>query len=571
MTKFIAITGGVLSGLGKGIIVSSIGNLLKNSGYSVTAIKIDPYINVDAGTMRPTEHGEVFVTKDGGETDQDLGNYERFIGKELSKNNNITTGQIYLKVIEDERKLKYKGKCVEVVPHIAMETKRRILEIAENTKSDFVIIEVGGTIGDYQNILFLDALRMMKLKNYPFLFIHAAYLPIPSKIGEMKTKPLQHSVRALNSSGIQPKLLFCRSRLPIDEVRRNKIAMFTNVKKDRIFSSPDVDSIYEIPTIFSKQGVTKKILDYFKLDPETAKESNFKKLIDKKDKLKQKIKIAIIGKYFDTGKFFLSDSYISVIESLKFASWKNNVLIEISWINSKKLEEESTEKILKDFNGLVVPGGFGKTGINGKLNAIKYARENNLPYLGLCYGMQLALIEYAKNVCQIKNANSHEIDSESNNCIIDFIEKQKDLIKEQNYGGTMRLGAYAATLKKDSKVYNLYKDTGRLQKDKEKITKLQKNPEQIFRLGKINQDDPIILERHRHRYEVNPKYIEKLESAGIIFSGTHTRLDGTKLMEFIELPKHKFFVATQSHPEFKSYPEYPSPLFYGFIEAAKNK
>ena len=571
MTKFIAVTGGVISGLGKGIIVSSIGNLLKSEGYSVTAIKIDPYINVDAGTMRPTEHGEVFVTWDGGETDQDLGNYERFIGSELSKLNNITTGQVYLKVIQDERSLKYEGKCVEVVPHIAMETRRRILEVAEKSGSDFVIIEVGGTIGDYQNILFLDALRMMKLEKLPFMFIHAAYLPIPSKIGEIKTKPLQHSVRALNSSGIQPKILFCRSRLSIDEVKKDKIEMLTNVRKDQIFSSPDVDCIYQIPGIFAKQGVTKKILDYFKLDSNNLKESSFQKLINKKGALKEKVKIAIIGKYFDIGDFFLSDSYISVIEAVKHASWKNGVLADIAWINSKDLEKEDNLSMLDKFDGLIVPGGFGSSGVKGKLKAIQYARENNIPYLGLCYGMQLALVEFAQNVCLIKDATSYEIDNDSNCCIVSVIDSQKELLKTDNYGGTMRLGAYAAILSKGSIVHKLYENLNRIKLDSKKLSELKRDKAHEFRLGQLKKDDIVVLERHRHRYEVSPEYIEKLEGAGIKFSGVHIRSDGTKLMEFIELPKHKFFVATQSHPEFKSRPNLPSPLFDGFIKAAKTK
>jgi len=569
MTRFITVTGGVLSGLGKGIIVSSIGNLLKSSGYSVTAIKIDPYINVDAGTMRPTEHGEVFVTWDGGETDQDLGNYERFIGSELSKLNNITTGQVYLKVIQDERSLKYEGKCVEVVPHIAMETRRRILEIAEKSKSDFVIIEVGGTIGDYQNILFLDALRMMKLENLEFMFIHAAYLPIPNKIGEMKTKPLQHSVRALNASGIQPNMIFCRSEFPIDDIRRDKIAMFTNVKKNKIFSSPDVDSIYDIPSLFHNQGVTKEILEFFNLNSSKVKVSNFDQISQKIKKIKNKIKIAIIGKYFDIGDFVLSDSYISVIEAVKHASWANDVLVDIEWVNSKDLEEKDIS-MLNKFNGLIVPGGFGNSGIKGKLKAIKYARENNIPYLGLCYGMQLALVEFAQNVCSIENATSYELDSESNNCVIDIIDSQKELLESDNYGGTMRLGAYAAILDKNSKVYQLYNELNRIVIDSEKINKLKQDDEQKFRLGKIKADDIVILERHRHRYEVSPTHIAELEKNGVKFSGIHIRNDGTKLMEFIELPKHKFFVATQAHPEFKSRPDLPNPLFYGFIKAAKS-
>ena len=335
MTNYIIITGGVISGLGKGIVTSSIGNLLESSGFNVNVIKIDPYLNVDAGTMRPTEHGEVFVTYDGGETDQDLGNYERFIGKELSKLCNITSGQVYKKVIDDERHMKYKGKCVEVVPHIAFEVKRRILEIRDMTQPDFLLIEVGGTIGDYQNILFLDALRLMKIEGHNLMFGHVAFLPIPSKLGEMKTKPLQHSVRSLNACGIQPNMIFCRSRLPIDNIRREKIMMFTNVLSKNIISAKDVNNIYEIPMLFHENNVTKNILEFFNINKQKAKQSNFAPIIKKIKKINKKIKIAIIGKYFDIGNFTLSDSYVSVIEAIKHASYYNNVMPEVEWIDSK--------------------------------------------------------------------------------------------------------------------------------------------------------------------------------------------------------------------------------------------
>ncbi len=567
MTNIIVITGGVISSLGKGIVTSSIGNLLESSGFSINVIKIDPYLNVDAGTMRPTEHGEVFVTFDGGETDQDIGTYERFMNIELSKLNNITNGQIYLKVINDERKLKYKGKCVEVVPHISQEVKRRIFEVMDKTKPDFLLIEVGGTIGDYQNMLFLDTLRIMKVEGTPIMFSHVAFLPIPSKVGEMKTKPLQHSVRALNASGIIPDMIFCRSKYPIDQVRKEKIMMFTNVPSDRIISASDVDNIYDIPNLFFDSGVTKNILNFFNMDESEVKTSNFKSLITKISKINKTIKIGIVGKYFNIGNFTLSDSYISVIEAIKHAAWKNNVKTEIIWINSKDIEKNDKSKILNEIQGIIVPGGFGNSGIEGKLHAIKYARENNIPYLGLCYGMQLALVEFARNVCNIADANTEEINPNSKNKVVDIMESQKNLIKDSNYGGTMRLGAYAAIINKNSKIYSLYQESGRIDKDKKKISFLKNYNGQSFRLGDITDKDIVIIERHRHRYEVSPKYIEILEQNGIKFSGFHLRTDGTKLMEFIELPKHKFFIATQAHPEFISKPNAPAPLFYGFIKA----
>ncbi len=568
MTKFIVITGGVISGLGKGIISSSIGHLLKSSGYKVTSVKIDPYINVDAGTMRPTEHGEVFVTTDGGETDQDIGTYERFLGQELLKSNNLTTGQIYLKVIEDERSLKYKGKCVEVVPHIALEIKRRILETAEKTNADFVTIEIGGTIGDYQNILFLDAVRTMKIKGHEMMFVHVAFLPIPSKLGEMKTKPLQHSVRALNASGISPDMIFCRAKVPVDDVRKEKIKMFTNVKEEMIVSAPDVDNIYELPSIYGTQGLTKKILNFFGEPESKAKVSFFEELIKETKTYHKKVKIGIIGKYFDIGAFFLSDSYLSVIESVKHACWANKVIPDIFWINSKDLEEkENYVETLKEYDGIIVPGGFGASGVKGKLIAIQYARENNIPYLGLCYGLQLALVEIARNKCKMCDANTSEIDSASSCKVIDILESQKELMANDNYGGTMRLGTYAAILDPESKVYQLYKETGRFDIDQKKLSELKKDKEQSFRLGKIKEDDLVILERHRHRYEVANNFIDRFKEQGVYFSGYHHRSDGTKLMEFIEIPDHKFFVATQAHPEFKSTIGKPAPLFWGFIKA----
>lgn len=535
-TKFIAITGGVLSGVGKGTITASIGVLLKCQGYKVSAVKIDPYINVDAGTLRPTEHGEVFVTDDGGETDQDLGTYERFLDTTLTKRNNITTGQVYQTVINQERNLEFAGKTVEVIPHIPFEARKRIYEIADNTNTDFVLIEVGGTVGDYQSVLFLEALREMKLEHEHIQFVHVVYMPVPGNLGEMKTKPAQHSVRTLNGEGIQPDILVCRGPEKLDDVRREKLSLFSNMKAHQVISAPDIKYIFEVPMILEAQGLTKTILEQFgmkyKQDPESFR--IWRNFVGKISTLTKEVHIGIVGKYFDSGDFALEDSYLSVIESVKYACWDNNVKPKITWINSKEYELYP-EKLsdLSNYKGIIVPGGFGGSGVEGKILAIKYCRENNIPYLGLCYGMQLAVAEYARNVCGMKNANTTEVDPKTPYPVVDILAEQKENIKHSRYGATMRLGAYDAVLKKGTLVYKLY--------GKEKVS-----------------------ERHRHRYEVNPKYIAQIEKKGLVFSGTSP---SRRLMEFMELPGHKFFVGTQAHPEFKSRFMKPAPLFDGFIKA----
>ena len=533
-TKFIVVTGGVLSGLGKGVVTASVGAILKAQGHKVTAVKIDPYINIDAGTMRPTEHGEVFVTEDGGETDQDLGNYERYMDENIYKNNSITTGQVYRTVIEKERNLEYEGKCVEVIPHIPLEIRRRLFEAAEKTKSDFVLVEVGGTAGDYQNVLFLEALREMKAEFGNMVFIHVAYLPIPGNLGEMKTKPAQHSVRFLNASGIQPDVIIARAQTLIDDVRREKLSVFCNVNPKSVIGAPDVKNIYEIPLIFEKQGLGEMILTKFGIKYKKGKLKSWEKLIDK-SKSSKKLIIGVVGKYFDIGDFTLEDSYISVIEAIKHACWNNEHGYEIAWINSKKYESDK-EKLeeLNELDGIIVPGGFGSSGVEGKMLAIQYARENNIPFLGICYGMQLAIVEYARNVCNLTDANTSEVNNESNNPVIDILPEQVEKLQNKDFGGSMRLGSYDADLLKGSIVGKLY-----------------------------NQNK--ISERHRHRYEVNPKYIDLLEKNGLIFSG---RSPNRMLMEFIELKYHPYFVATQAHPEFKSRPMSPAPVFDGLIKAA---
>lgn len=537
MPKYIFISGGVVSGLGKGVTTSSIGKILQFRGFRVTAIKIDPYINIDAGTLRPTEHGEVWVTEDGGEIDQDLGHYERFLNVSISKEHNITTGQVYQAVIEKERRGEYLGKTVEVIPHITDEIKMRIRRSAKKTRADFVLVEIGGVVGDYQNVLFLEAAREMKLEGEKVLFAHVSYLPVPKHLGEMKTKPTQHSVKELRTIGIQPDFIVCRSDQSIDEVRKDKIALFCNVMKEDIISNPDLENIYELPLIFEEQSFGDKILKKFGLKPKKSNSKNWKATVKKMNDAKNLVKIGIVGKYFDIGEYRLPDAYISIIEASKHAAATNNVIPKIEWIDSKEFEKDPEKlELLKDLDGIVVPGGFGISGVEGKISAIRYCRENEVPYLGLCFGFQLAVVEFSRNVCGLEDAHSTEINPETRYPVIDILPEQRKILEESRYGATMRLGAYPAVLEKGSLVRKLY--------DAEKI-----------------------YERHRHRYEVNPKYIETLEKHGMKFSGKSP--DG-RLMEFLELPDHPFFVATQAHPEFKSRFEKPSPIFLGFINACIN-
>lgn len=536
LTKYIFVVGGVLSGLGKGILTASIGKLLQLHGYSVTAIKIDPYLNFDAGTMRPTEHGEVWVTEDGGEIDQDLGNYERFLDITLHKNHNITSGKVLWSVLEKERKGEYLGKTVMYIPHVIEEICNQIKAIGEEEKTDFVLVEIGGVVGDYENILFLKAAS--QLENT--LFVLVGYLPVPKHLGEMKSKPMQHAVSALGSLGIKPDILVGRSEKPLDKERIEKIALSCGIPKNKIFSDPDLEIIYELPLCLANQGLDKAILEHFKLREKTNAFKQWQEIINKIRALKTEIKVGIIGKYFDIGAFSLVDSYISVIEAVKHAAWANNCKPKIIWIDSKEFEKNpATLKKLKEIDCVIVPGGFGKTGIEGKILTAKFCRENKIPYLGLCLGLQIAVIEFARNVCGLKRANSTEFDPQTPHPVIDIIEEQKKILAEKGYGATMRLGAWPAILKEGTLAYQLYR--------KKKV-----------------------FERHRHRYEVNPKYIKILEKKGFVFSGCSP--DGI-LMEFGELPKknHPFFIGTQAHPEFTSRLTKPNPLFDGLIKAGLGK
>ncbi|OGZ18870.1 MAG: CTP synthase [Candidatus Nealsonbacteria bacterium RBG_13_42_11] len=547
MTKYIFVAGGVMSGVGKGVAVSSIGRILKSKGFKVSAIKIDPYINVDAGTMNPVEHGEVFVTKDGTECDQDLGNYERFLDDDLTTENYMTTGRVYEAVIRRERNLEYGGRCVEVVPHIPDEVISRIKNLAKKTKADFILIEIGGTVGEYQNLLFLEAARMMRLKEpKDVIFILVSYLPVPRMIGEMKTKPTQHAVRNLNSSGIQPDIIIARSEVPLDLPRKRKISIFCNVQEEDVISAPDIESIYEIPLNFEKDNLGKIILKKFGLRSKKKNLNDWRRLVKVIKTAKKKVQIGIVGKYFETGDFTLADSYISVIEAVKHASWFHKVVPELTWLSSEVYEQHPAKlRELRNFAGIIVPGGFGSRGVEGKIKAIEYCRKNKIPYLGLCFGLQLAVVEFARNVCKMKDAHTTEIVKHCKYPVIDVMPEQKALLQEKRYGATMRLGEYPCLIKKGTQAYLSYLKS---------------------KWGKQNKKgDIFIQERHRHRYELNNEFRKDLEAKGLVMSGVNPDRD---LVEIIELPRHPFFIASQFHPEFKSRPLNPHPLFREFIRTA---
>src|SRR3989339_27632 len=534
--RYIFVVGGVMSGVGKGVTTASIGKILQSRGLHVTAIKIDPYVNVDAGTMNPVKHGEVFVTDDGDETDQDMGNYERFLGADLTSANYMTTGRVYQTVIQKERNLEYKGKCVEVVPHIPLEVIGRIKRAASQAKADVAMIEIGGTVGEYQNILFLEAARMMHLEDPEnVLFVLVSYLPVPKHLGEMKTKPTQYATRTLNSAGIHPDFIVCRGEQYMDKPRREKLSIFCNVKPEAVITAPDVSSIYDIPALFEEQGLSSTILKKFRLKPRPSDLKKWKAMASVQENAKKTVKIGVVGKYFSTGDYTLSDSYISVIESLKHAAWANHARIEMEWINSEQFED-GTKKLadLHAFDGVLVPGGFGTRGIEGVISTVKYCREKKIPYFGLCYGMQLATVEFARNVLGKTGAHTVEVDEATKDPIIHVNPVQLKNIRENRYGGTMRLGAYDCDLKPGTIARRAY-------------------------------GVPSISERHRHRYEFNNEYAAAIEKKGMIISGINPQ---TGLVELVELKGHPFFVGVQFHPEFHSRPLRPHPLFKAFIKAA---
>ena len=539
MARYIFVAGGVMSGIGKGIATASIGRILKSKGFKVTAIKIDPYINVDAGTMNPVEHGEVFVTDDGIECDQDVGNYERFLDENIYTDNYLTTGRVYQSVINKERNLEYGGKCVEVVPDIPNEVIATIKRAGKKVKADFILIEIGGTVGEYQNMLFLEAARMLKIAHpKDVLFILVSYMPVPETVGEMKTKPTQYAVRTLNSAGIQPDMILARATTTLDEPRKRKLSNFCNVDIQDIISAPDVKSIYEVPVNFEKENMGNRILKKFGLKSRTSDLKEWEKLVKMINNSPLPVEIGIVGKYFESGHFTLMDSYISVIEAIKYSAFFFHRKAKITWISAEDFEKNpKTLSILKKFDGIIVPGGFGNRGVEGKIKVIEYCRKNKIPFLGLCLGMQLAVIEFSRNACGLKDATSAEFKKSSKNLVIDVMLEQKVLLKEKRYGGTMRLGAYNCKLKPGTKSYKAYAK-------------------------------PNISERHRHRYELNNKYRETLEKNGMQMAGLNPEKD---LVEIIEVPSHPFFVATQFHPEFKSRPLKPHPLFKEFIKVAIKK
>ncbi|MCK4352128.1 CTP synthase (glutamine hydrolyzing) [candidate division WOR-3 bacterium] len=559
MEKYVVVIGGVISGVGKGIATASIGKILTEYGYSATGIKIDPYINYDAGTLRPTEHGEVWVTNDGGEIDQDLGSYERFIGIDIPKSNNITTGQIYKEVIDRERRGEYLGETVQFIPHIPNEIKHRI-KLASKSH-DIILIEVGGTVGDYENIPFLFTIKGLEreIGKENIVYVLISYLPVPTHIREMKTKPTQQAIKLLQENGIIPDIILCRGKEPLDDVRRKKIETYANIKHEFVISAPDIKLVYDVPINFEREHLGKKILDKLNLKPKTEPSwREWKKAIKRLKNPVARPKIGMVGKYISLGDFELKDVYISINEALQHAGAKLGTRPKIIWIDSKEIEKSGTS-ILKGLDGIIIPGGFGTTGISGKIKAIKYARENKVPFLGLCLGMQLAVVEYARNVAGLKGAHTTEVDPKTPYPVVDILKSQRKIMEESRYGGTMRLGAYAAYLKKQTLVYKLYQKEKRIEKDMKKRL-------EPFRFGK-KANSPYVIERHRHRYEISPNFIKKLEEKGLLFSGFHYRLDSTKLAEFIELKEHPFFVATQSHPEFRSRFLSPAPLFLGFLKA----
>ncbi len=540
--KYVFIVGGVMSGVGKGVASASIGKILQSRGLEVTAIKIDPYVNVDAGTMNPTEHGEVFVLDDGTECDQDMGNYERFLDRDLSGANYMTTGSVYQSVIDRERRMEYGGKCVEVVPHIPLEVIDRVNRAARKAKADIVLTEIGGTVGEYQNVLFLEAIRMLRVEHPgDVLLVLVSYLPIVNDASELKTKPTQYAVRTLQSAGLQPDIILARAKHPLDAKRKKKIAFNGNLREEDIISAPDVASLYDIPLNFEKDQLGNLILEKLSVRARKRDLHDWRRLSARIRGAKQTVRIGIVGKYFSSGKFILADSYISVIEAVRHAAARWRVRPQIEWLESEQFERgKDALKKLEEYNGIIVPGGFGSRGIEGKLAAIRHARERKIPYLGLCYGMQLAVVEFARDALKLRRANTTEIDKRTKYPVIDIMRDQKKLMEEKNYGGTMRLGAYPAVLAKGTLAHAAYGGAAR------------------------------ISERHRHRFEVNPAFVKKLEKGGMVFSG---QSPDRRLMEIMELPreKHPFFMGSQFHPELKSRPLSPHPLFREFVRAAARR
>ena len=528
MTKYIFVTGGVVSSLGKGIVAASVGRVLKNRGLKVTLQKFDPYLNVDPGTMSPYQHGEVFVTEDGAETDLDLGHYERFIDVNLGQYSNVTAGRVYSSIIEKERRGDYLGGTVQVIPHVTNEIKSRVLLAGESSDADVVITEIGGTTGDIESLPFLEAIRQIRsdLGRENVCYIHCTLLPYIKAAGEMKTKPTQQSVKELRGLGIQPDIIVVRNELALTDELRAKISLFCDIPKQNVIESRDVSNLYQLPLNLKAQKIDDIVLKHFNLTAKEADMEEWISLVERVDNLKDEVRIALVGKYVE-----LHDAYISVVESLKHAGYKHNSKVKIDWIQSEDITEENVHEYLKEADGILVPGGFGDRGVEGKITAIKYARENKVPFFGICLGMQLAAVEFARNVCGLTGAHSSELDPNTPYPIINLLPDQENVVE---MGGTLRLGSYPCILVEGSQAHKEY--------------------------GEIN-----ITERHRHRYEFNNFYRERLTNKGLVLSGVSP--DG-RLVEIVELPEHPWFVAGQFHPEFKSRPEKAHPLFAGFIKAS---
>ncbi|WP_026563075.1 CTP synthase [Bacillus sp. J37] len=528
MTKYIFVTGGVVSSLGKGITAASLGRLLKNRGMSVTIQKFDPYINVDPGTMSPYQHGEVFVTSDGAETDLDLGHYERFIDVNLTKFNNVTTGRIYSTVLKKERRGDYLGGTVQVIPHITNEIKDRVFRAGKETGADVVITEIGGTVGDIESLPFLEAIRQIKsdIGRDNVMYIHCTLVPYIKAAGELKTKPTQHSVKELRSLGIQPNIIVVRTEMPISQDMKDKIALFCDIDTNAVIECRDAETLYSIPLDLQEQNLDTIVCNHLKLNCNEADMTEWKELVKRVTSLSKKTKIGLVGKYVE-----LQDAYISVVEALRHAGYAFDSDIEIKWVNAESLTQETVEDELSDVDGILVPGGFGDRGVEGKILATTYARENKVPFLGICLGMQVASIEYARNVLGLKGANSSEIDPNTKYPVIDLLPEQKDI---EDLGGTLRLGLSPSKLQEGTRAFEAYQDE-------------------------------VIYERHRHRYEFNNEYRQAMEDAGFVFSGTTP--DG-RLVEIVELKDHPWFVASQFHPEFTSRPTKPQPLFRDFVQAS---
>ncbi len=542
--KYIFVSGGVISGIGKGITSASIALLLKQAGYKIAPIKFENYLNLDAGTINPIEHGDPFLCEDGTEGDMDIGSYEKFLNEDMGRDNFVTMGKIYQTVIDRERRFEYNGEDVEAIPHITDEIISRIESVGRKRDADIVMIELGGTAGEYQNVFYYEASRIMTLKNPgDVIHVHVSYVPTPSHLGEPKTKPTQLSVRTLNSMGIQPDFIVARSEKYLDQRRRDRFALFCNMDGEHIISNPDVETVYEVPLVLHKQDLDRKILTKLGLESKDPDLSEWEKLVSKiKGPKKKTVNIAIVGKYFGTGEYQIRDSYAALFDALDHASWFNNIEIKTHWIDAEKVEKEGVEIIGKP-DGIIVPIGWGVRGAEGMIAAASYARENKIPYLGLCYGMQLAVIAYARDVLGWRDANTNENEDKTTHAVIHIIESQKEHMKNRSYGGTMRLGSWEAVVKKGTRAFEFYKE-----------------------FGEMDEKTGLTSERHRHRYEFNNEFAKDYEDKGLVISARSVM---ENLVEIIELSEneHPFYLGTQGHPEYKSRPLKPHPFFIEYLKA----